>query len=344
MRHLLFLAVAGLLVQTSAAQKIHNKELQSPVFRIDKIYKSMQGPSAVQAFQLEETTNRELLWIVGYEAIVIEPETGEKISQEFLCHSNLDYLPDSYEKTIGPHSLDGRFFTLSQGQQSVTFPSGFGIPVYSDEEIRLGTQVLNLNDPNLDKRVRYRVNVNYIKDSETLSPMRPLRQLGIFGMKALGETTSCEVASSHGTSCAVGKAAMEGSEMVDMGGGKLTGHWVVEPGREVNSTDVTPLLALSEEFSVHYIAVHLHPFAESLELKDDTTGEILFKANVTAAEKRVGIKHIDHFSSIEGFQLKPEHDYSLTSIYNNTTNQNVDSMAVMYLYGAVENAPLNNQK
>ena len=170
--------------------------------------------------------------------------------------------------------------------------------------------------------------------------MQALRQLGIFGMKALGETSSCENSTSHGTSCAVGKAALEGSEMVDLGTGeKLTGHWVVEPGREVNTTDVTPLLALSEKFRVHYIAVHLHPFAESLEFRDDTTNTILFKANVTAADKNIGIKHIDHFASTEGLQLDPEHNYSLTSIYNNTTAQNVDSMAVMYLYGAVRNIP-----
>ena len=38
-------------------------------------------------------------------------------------------------------------------------------------------------------------------------------------------------------------------------------------------TLVTELMSLPYDTTVHYIAVHLHPFAESLELIDLTTGK-----------------------------------------------------------------------
>ena len=39
-----------------------------------------------------------------------------------------------------------------------------------------------------------------------------------------------------------------------------------ESGREVNHTPVTSLMALPFDTTIHYIAIHLHPFAESVEL------------------------------------------------------------------------------
>ena len=52
----------------------------------------------------------------------------------------------------------------------------------------------------------------------------------------------------------------------------FSGHWVVPPGRQENRTLVTEWLNLRFDTTVHYIAVHLHPFAESLELRMDARG------------------------------------------------------------------------
>ena len=80
------------------------------------------------------------------------------------------------------------------------------------------------------------------------------------------------------------------------------------------------------------MAVHLHPFAESLTLKDLTTGQVLFDAKVRGPKGRIGIDSIDHYESVEGLPLFKDHQYELTSVYDNTTDHDVDSMAVMYMY------------
>ena len=46
----------------------------------------------------------------------------------------------------------------------------------------------------------------------------------------------------------------------------------------------------------------------------------------------MGITSIDEYSSVEGLALFKDHQYELTSTYENTSDHDVDSMAVMYLY------------
>lgn len=349
MRPWLLLILLGLTPLCAGAQTLHTKEIKSSDYTIDRIFRSMRGPSASQTFTLGEPSKKELLWIVGYEAVVVDPKNGQQISQEYLCHSNLDYDRGRYEQTLKTPPLDGRFFTLSQGQQEVKFPKGFGIPIYSDEELTLWTQVLNLNDPKLNKTVKFRAKIHYLKESETKKPMRALVQLGMAGLKSISGKEAHfgmdDEAPLHGPGCSVGVAAVDYDESYKDGRGQeFTGHWVVEPGREVNHTNITAYLALQEDIKVHYVAVHLHPFAESLELRDLTTNKAVFKGLVRPSKGRIGIEHIDHYSSVEGFTLKQGHEYSLISVYNNTSGEPVDSMAVMYLYAQVKDFEANRTR
>jgi hypothetical protein len=91
-------------------------------------------------------------------------------------------------------------------------------------------------------------------------------------------------------------------------------------------------MRLPFDTTVHYIAVHLHPFAESLELKDLTAGKSLYFSKARPSEGKIGLDHVDYLSSEEGIPLSADHEYELISAYNNTMSEPVDSMAVMYLY------------
>ena len=95
---------------------------------------------------------------------------------------------------------------------------------------------------------------------------------------------------------------------------------------------MTAYLGLERDTTVHYIAVHLHPFAESLELRDVTTGETVYKSEATNALFKIGLERVAHFASPEGIPIYKDHEYELVSVYNNTTDEPQDSMAVMFLY------------
>jgi cyclophilin family peptidyl-prolyl cis-trans isomerase len=142
-------------------------------------------------------------------------------------------------------------------------------------------------------------------------------------------------ADKHGDSCLPGESAPNahgGSIYNDQFQRKFTGHWVVKPGREVNPTNVTHYLRIPYDTTLHYAAVHLHPFAESLELRDITAKKRVFKSKARSFKDRIGLDYVTSFSSKKGVPVYQNHEYELISTYNNTTSVNQDSMAVMLLF------------
>ena len=312
-------------------------EILSRAYTVDGIYRSMKGPSGTRKFQLYDGETPELLWITGYHAVVVGLDGETEVSQEFMCHSNLDFNVDEHQEIFGGEkNISNRLFTLSQGQFSVRFPDGFGLPIASNEALSLNTQVLNLNLDDPDLRIRQKVTIDFVRDAELTQPMKPLYMKSATGLVLLdGEDGYYNVSRpnkpEHGPGCLVGEAASFRPK-TDQFDRKFAGHWVVKPGREVNQTLVTNWMNLSFDTTIHYIAVHLHPFAESLELKDLTTGETVFKSKVRNFEDKIGLEEVEYFSSAEGLPVYAEHQYELISVYNNTTNEDQDSMAVMFMY------------
>ena len=337
MRHLVTVLCMLFMSSWGFSESEQSLEILSPIYKIDRIYKSMKGPQSQKSVSLLEGEPAELLWITGYRAVMVGPDGDSTQSQEFMCHSNLNFDVKKHRKLFNwSKTASNRLFTLSQGQFSIDFPEGFGIPVFSDETYSLTTQVLNLNPQNRTHRVRHKVTIDFRRDRDLKEPMKALFMKSAQGLVLLEgldgfyniENPDTE---KHGQGCLIGENA-SGNPREDSYGRIFTGHWIVKPGREVNHTLVTRWMNLPFDTTVHYIAVHLHPFAESLELRDLTTGESVFKSKVKAPSDRMGIESVDYFSSPNGIPLFKNHDYEIISVYNNTTSEDQDSMAVMFLY------------
>ncbi len=319
------------------AAATHTRTVLSDVHSIDRKYRSMMGPSSSQEVRLLEVEPAELLWITGYEAVMVGPDGEAPRAQEFMCHSNLDIDVEGHRALLGDSStFSPRLFTLSQGQLRVRFPAGFGIPIQSDEALDLTTQVLNLNHEGQPVEVRHKVTVEFVRDSEVRGRMKALFPTAGYGLTLLeGEDGYFGVRrpeeETHGPGCLVADAASD-HDYEDGLGRKFSGHWVVRPGREVNRTLVTRLMRVPYDTEIHYIAVHLHPFAESLELRDLTTGETVFKSEAKNFEDRIGLARVDYLESEEGIEVFAGHEYEMVSVYDNTTDEDQDSMAVMYMY------------
>ena len=84
--------------------------------------------------------------------------------------------------------------------------------------------------------------------------------------------------------------------------------------------------------TVHHIAVHLHPFAASLELRDLTADTTVFRSEVENSAEKIGLERVESFSSEEGIPVYADHEYELVSVYENTSAEDQDSMAIMFLY------------
>lgn len=347
----LFLAGTCVLFVSSAvaAPHVYKQEILSKVYTIDRKYRSMEGPSSVQRITLGDASKPELLWIVGMKTEMVGEDGTTPQLPELMCHVNVDLDPAKHQALFDfERTTASRLMTLSQGMLEAKLPAGFGFPIASNEPLLLFTQVLNHNieHPN-NLRVRHRVTFEYVRDAELSEPMKALFNVGASGMVQLENNpnalasmmpsaTDGMAAMEHtGANCIVAarapQAMASAADYTDPSGHKMTGHWTVPPGRQVNASDITWFMQLPYDTRVHYAAFHLHPFAESMSVRDTTTGATIMTANAKNPEDRVGLTHVDTFTSIAGLPLYKSHHYDLVSIYNNTSHSNADSMASVYL-------------
>lgn len=332
-------ALAGSWACASAPAKpvVESRVVYSEAFTIDTTWASMQGPYRVMDVTLTDTTTHEIVWVVGYEAAIVDADSREPKSSEFMCHSNVDLDMARHRQIFGWQKYPSRrLFTLSEGQTEVKLPDGFGVPLRSDEPLSVTAQVLNHNYHGAPIRVRQRVTVHYVRDRDLKSPLVPLYQRGINTLVRLdgpGGAYNSEVAEAdmHDHAAAEGMGA-DTVPYHDHEGRTFAGHWVVKPGREVRTTPINGWLDMREDLKVHYVAVHLHPFAESLQLRDVTTGKTVLASQAENRPERIGLARVDQISSAQGITLRKDHEYELVSAYNNTTSKNRTAMAVMYLY------------
>ena len=321
----------------------HLLEVFSQSYVIDKKYKSMEGPGSIEFISILPNEPPQLLWLTGIRTEIIDATKTQSMSPEFMCHVNVDFNSRQHVAILGKNanrSTNDRIFTLSQGTIVTDFPEGFGMPLMSNESFSIYTQVLNHNIEKPDYRVKHKVTIEFVRDRDLKKPLKPLMctsgfayrlidgKIGYYGSEDFDEAK-------HGPSCLVGMdAAHAGASSRFDGhqGQKFTGHWAVPPGREVNTSNITKYMNIPFDTTIHYANIHVHPFAESVELKDLTTGKVLFKVYTDNFKKKIGLRYADVIVSKEGIPVYKDHEYQITDVYNNTTEQTQDAMVSIFLY------------
>ncbi|MBC8646962.1 MAG: hypothetical protein H7X85_07345 [Thermoanaerobaculia bacterium] len=323
-----------------AASGSRSAVVLSPVYAIDRKWGSMQGPRSTQPLTLWEAEKPELLWITGFRAEIVAEDGVTPMPVELFCHINVDWDLDIHRGLFGWGNRGRpRVISLSQGQTALRLPEGSGIPVFSDEPLTLTTQVLNHNLERPDLRVRHRVTFDFHRHGDLARPLRPLFPtmayvLAVVKGKDGYPGIAAPTEEMHGEACLPGQAAPNAFTRVnysDAFGREFTGHWVVPPGRETRRTNVTALLDLPFDTTLHFAAVHVHPFATSLELRDLTAGETVFRASARGPRRGIGLSHVDTFSSVPGVRLSKDHQYQLVSVYEKPAPGQTDAMAAVFL-------------
>lgn len=333
----------------------NSRIVESPDFYIDTLYRSMEGPYNSTEFYLEDNPlnlfcsvyKPKLAWLTGYR-VELYNDKNELVSADFLCHNNLNISIKNtlpwLSKTLG---TDTRIFTLTEGQTELKLPHGFGVPVLSNQRLRVDFQVLNHNMLPISLRLKHRIIIEYVWDDDLTEAMTALYQQSVFITKQISgpighyneipqnpdsvlntleqdPKTCCSSPSFNGL--------YDFDPFQDRYGRKYTGHWIIDDSLETLTTDVTRMLLLTEDARVHFISVHVHPFCESLELLDDSTNQIIYKASTKNFKDKIGLSKISYLSSPEGILLSQNHPYTLRSVYNKTDSARHTAMATMFLY------------
>lgn len=267
-------------------------------------------PGEMQYVVLSYSQQRELLWITGARLELVGPDGRTPVSAEFVGSSCLtidDLLlsAQAHNWLFGkaatplPVQLKPRLLCFSQGNLQTMFPPDFAVPVLSHEPLMVEAAVVNQNHEE-PVEVRFKWTVEFSRDQDRREPFRPLFIRGVLADPSVAQTDPY--------------------------------LWTIPPGRDVKRFNVTRQLALPFDTTVHYIRAYLLTFGESLEWRDLTTGTTLFTSRATPFPDRLGLAHIDTFSSEEGIPVYKDHAYELVSTYDNTTAAEVPARAAMRLY------------
>ncbi|GAA3567909.1 hypothetical protein [Snuella lapsa] len=303
--------------------------LESPALLIDNIYKSMEGPKALEYFYFDKS-NPQLFWMTNFK-VSAKNLANKTISNDFICHMNINYIEQEHHGRW--HLLDRinmqfpRLISLSHGVESISFPDGFGFPFFGDEQFFITTETLNHNVKDSIFQVKHDISIGY-----TAKKLKPLMPRTIFMQLPfdINKLDDADINDIEPNSCI--PVETKNLTYFNKKGQILSGHWKINKGKQVFTCNVTKQLSLKDTLRLHQITPHLHPFAEQFTLKDLTTNEILYNCIVTNHRNRVGLSDTPVFSSKEGVLMFPDHIYELILTTNNTSDEIQDMMASMFLF------------
>lgn len=301
----------------------------SPDFYIDGIYKSMEGPKATNYVQL--TTDSTIVWITSFEVKALDSKTKQPISNDFICHTNVDFNDVNYY--TGLHLKDRigkqypRMTSLSHGLEKFSLPNGYGIPMKGNEYLYVTTQSLNHNFPDENRLIKHEVSIKYTKGQK----LKPLMSRTVFIQLPYNQNDPFKEPLDPASNQCI-PVETKNHSYPDGKGNMLSGHWVIPKGRKTYQSSIDSQLQMNDSLRLHAAAVHVHPFTTSITLLDKTTNEIIFKSNVINHNGLIGLTKIDAFSSEEGIWMYANHHYILTMNVNNTTTIEQDMMGSMFLF------------
>ncbi|MBF0694379.1 MAG: hypothetical protein IR153_04910 [Flavobacterium sp.] len=303
-------------------------QMLSPTFVIDGIYKSMEGPKSSDYVRI--SANSDLVYLTGFHVKAYDAKTMARVSNDYICHTNVDFNDVNYYSHFGLEDRIGkqypRMTSLSHGLEDFIFPTGYGVPMRGSDLLYVTTQSLNHNHKNPNLHVKHKVSIEY-----TTKPLKPLLSRTAFIMLPYDKYDPYKSPIDPGTDFCI-PVETDNHSYDDGTGGKLSGHWVIPPGKNIYRSDVGNQLQITDSLRLHAAAIHVHPFATSISLMDKTTKTSIFTSDIENHNDRVGLKKVGQFLSENGIWLFKDRQYELVLTVDNTSNEDQDMMGSAFLF------------
>ena len=326
-------------VTTPGQIKARTKEFILGPIDVSKVYPSMTGPTLREQTNLDNhQSGSTYSWITSY-STEVEDNEGAPESLQYLCHA---------WALVGGQSTH-QLMTISQGMPEMVLPAGYAIQIPNKENtLLLSAQVLN-DDPETNKRLRYKMTFHYFNDAEAKKlGIKPLRQISLFVNAAdVNQAKTAEgLLCDHGEEAgALANAQMSLPTSTDTAAhaGSMTSAkndpslFYVPPGHHEYHSPVpknSPYYVNSGV--IHFIKLHLHAYGTSVALIDKTIGRTIWQGSGQDEDGKAVLAKTDFYSDSTGIRIDPSHDYEIMTTYDNTSSQPVDAMAVLRLYVADE--------
>ncbi len=302
----------------------------SPEFLIDRIYKSMEGPKASNYVELGKDSS--VIFITGFKVKALDANSGEQISNDFICHTNVDFNDASYYSSFDLKDRIGvqypRMTSLSHGLEEFGFPQGYGVPMKANEWLFVTTQTLNHNLPNINQKIKHEVSIQH-----TYQRLKPLMSRTVFIQLPYNKNDPFKGPLDPASNQCI-PVETKNHSYNDGHGNMLSGHWVVPVGENSYQSSITDQLKMGtmDSLRLHAAAIHVHPFATEISIVDKTSGKQVFMSKIINHIGSIGLTKIEPLVSEGGVWLYKNHEYSLVLKVNNTSRINQDMMGSMFLF------------
>lgn len=313
------------------SNKTQHYKMISPSFLIDGIYKSMEGPKSSGFVQLSRDSS--VLYITGFKVRALTAKNGKRISNDFICHTNIDFNDVKYYSGFGLENRIGkqypRMTSLSNGMEAFRFPDGYGIPMKGNDLLYVTTESLNHNLPDANFFIKHEIQIDYQNRDTTL---KPLMSRTVYIMLPYDRQNPYKCPTDPGKDYCI-PVETRNHSYDDEKGNKLSGHWVIPTGRKIYRSNIdSQLLFAGDSMRLHAAAVHVHPFATSLTIWDKTSDKAIFRSRITNHQQKIGLSKIDALCSEMGIWMHRNHRYELVLEADNTSEIQQDMMASMFLF------------
>ena len=304
-------------------------KLESPALLVDDIYQSMDGPQAMINLDMNPDSTV-VRFITGFKAEVMRKGT-DMHNNDFLCHTNIDFFNGVHYKNLAlPKRINSqypRLGTLSNGINHLAFPPGFGFPVAGNDKFIIASRTLNHNIENPFFQVKHHIDFDLAPEGVMLKPLVPK---ALVLLQDFDRDAPYDSEKNDPKLCT--PIDLKNHSFPNAQGVRFAAHWVLPKGKHQYEFDVTYQLKIDQDATIHAMAAHLHPNAESFTLFDKTMGRVVYTFNCENYADKIGLKNVPVYSSADGIPIYKDHEYSLQLMTNNSKEGFRDMMAVLFIY------------
>ncbi len=259
-------------------------------FQVEQVYTASGSPVLGTELSLLDNHPGELVWLTGASLEALE---GDQVQQQFVGDTTLDLIWPEWHRQHLKQDQGYRLFGLGQGCYRLAFAAGFGIPIMSNEPLIWSHRVLNLDPYQPATMVRYRAQLDLVRERGLTVSMHPLR-----------------------------------TRLLAPDPDRST----ILPGGGQTRFDVTAQLGLEVDERLHAATVQLHPYAVSSELRDLTEDKTLVRLEVLERRSDQSLAEVSQYASSEGVILPARHRFELVTRYSNPTGRPLPGVAYWTTY------------
>lgn len=311
---------------------------RTPGIAIEGVESPLNGPRAVCTQTLAPHQPR-LVWLTGLTFEGATDGEGRALSPSALGQLRADLDLSTEPSRAAQAQATGRpaqptLFSLGEGVSRASLPPGFGIPLMSNEAIKLTTTLVNLDPYQPATRAEASGALDFVYQHGLSRPMvpvwvRPVRALVSREGRPLSFGVERPSAIEHGEGCAVLPPATD-QVISDELGRSFAAEWLLPEGLCQTRTLVTQQLQLPDDTTLHYATAELLPHARRIELRDRTGQRALVTLEVSQRHPFGTLAQVPVFSSAQGVPMLANHQYELLATYEGPAG--APASATMWLY------------